>query len=145
MDDKKFFVGVKALIANAEGEILVLRKVPRRASDRWKPFWDIPGGKIQDGGIKETLIREVEEELGINYLKVLGLFDVAIANFDVHEGDSALGGLFFVIYNCKIPAGSKIMLSAEHSEYKWASLREAKELLAFMLPKEILNKLSDKS
>ena len=111
MPDKRFFIGVKALITNLDGRILVMKKVPRKPTDRWKPFWDIPGGKIQDSGIKETLIREVKEELGISDLEIGGLFDVAIANFDLHKGDAVLGGLFFVIYKCKIPANSELKLS----------------------------------
>ena len=141
MIDKRFLIGVKALITNSKGEILVMRKVPRKASDRWKPFWDIPGGKIQRGGIKETLIREASEELGISNLKIGGLYDVTMANFNVKQHNEDLG-LFFIVYKCKIPTSSKLKLSEEHNEYKWASPESAKELLAFMLPKDFLGKLS---
>lgn len=141
MPDKRFFIGVKALITDSKGRILIMKKVPRKPTDKWKPFWDLPGGKIRDGGIKETLIREVKEELGISNLKIGDLYDVALSNFDVHEDNDTLG-LFFAVYNCKIPISSELKLSAEHSEYKWASPEEAKELLAFMLPKHFLERIA---
>ena len=140
MPNKKFFVGVKALITNAEGNILVMKRVPNKPEEKWRPFWDIPGGRIQDDGIKETLIREVEEELGVSNLEIGDLYDVAISNFDIEESKEPLG-LFFVIYRCKIPKNSKLKLSEEHSEYKWASPDDAKRLLAFMLPEPLLEKI----
>lgn len=141
MEDKKFFIWVKALITNSKGEILIMKKVPRKPTDKWVPFWDVPGGKIQDGGIKETLLRETEEELGVSDLKIGDLYDVTIANFDVHSKKEAFE-LFFVIYKCTIPKDTKLKLSEEHSEYRWVNSKKAKELLAFMLPKAFLEKVT---
>jgi 8-oxo-dGTP pyrophosphatase MutT (NUDIX family) len=142
MPDKRFFIGVKALITNPKDEILILKKSPKKPTDKWEPYWDLPGGKIQSGGIKETLIREVAEELGIDNLEIMGLYDVAISNFDIHDGSDTLS-LFFVVYECKITAGSELKLSEEHSEYRWVRPDEAKRLLTHMLPKHFLEELSD--
>ncbi len=98
---------------------------------------------MQQAGIKETLLKEAKEELGISNLRIGPLFDVAISNFNIHDREGAvLGGLLYVLYECKLPAGSKLKLSEEHSEYKWVSPNEAKELLSFMLPRDLLEKLA---
>ena len=106
--DKRFFIGVKALITDSKGKLLIMRKAPG-STDRWKPFWDLPGGKMQQAGIKETLLKEAKEELGISNLRIGPLFDVAISNFNIHDREGAvLGGLLYVLYECKLPAGSKL-------------------------------------
>ena len=54
---------VAGVLVNARGELLVAQRPP----GGWQPGkWEFPGGKIEDGERpEETLIRELEEELGI--------------------------------------------------------------------------------
>ena len=66
LEDVQFYVGTKALITDRKGRILLLRKVPRRKSDKWKPFWDLPGGKTQGHGLEETLARQRDRGLGLS-------------------------------------------------------------------------------
>lgn len=52
-----------ALIADAEGRILVARRAPGR---HLEGLWEFPGGKIEPGEAPEAcLARELTEELGI--------------------------------------------------------------------------------
>lgn len=56
-----FHLGVKALIQNAQKELLLLR--------RRSLVWDLPGGRIQKGEtLEEALAREVYEETGLNII-----------------------------------------------------------------------------
>lgn len=138
-NDQQFYVGVKALITNDKGEILILKKVPDSYKYKFAPYWDIPGGKIKSEGVQKTLLREVEEELGIKNPKIVKLLDAAIANFKINGGKDSL---LFIVYKCKIPKGTELRLSNEHSEYKWVNLKEAKKHLSFMFPKEFLEGLN---
>ena len=64
MSEDIFHLGIKALIRNKHGEILLLHVDP--AAVGGKEYWDIPGGRVQRGhGVEETLRREIEEETGI--------------------------------------------------------------------------------
>ena len=92
-------------------------------------------------GMEETLAREAEEELGIGNLVIEGLYGVTTANFKIHVDGEAFG-LFFAIYKCKIPEGSALKLSGEHSEYRWVGVPEARSLLSFLLPEDFLKKLT---
>ena len=67
MNEDLFQLGIKALIVNSEGHILLL-KVNKEMLKGFSgdPYWDIPGGRIHRGStIEETLKREVKEETGI--------------------------------------------------------------------------------
>ncbi len=135
MEDQKFYIGVKALIINLRNEALVLLKSPHKKTHRFKPYWGLPGGKIKNHTIEQTLAREVREELGISRIRILGPFGAAKANFRINGGKD---NLMFIVYKCSIPPGSRIRLSAEHSGYSWVSMRKARRLLSFEFPKELL-------
>ncbi len=136
--DRQFYIGVKALVTDRRGRILVLRKVPRKASDRWKPFWDLPGGKMQEHSVEDTLLREIYEEIGVRKVRVGRLIGATVSNFKIDGGRSSL---LFLIYKCRVSEGSELRLSKEHDELRWVSAREAKRYLAYMLPEEFLKKL----
>ncbi|MDE1851387.1 MAG: NUDIX domain-containing protein [Candidatus Micrarchaeota archaeon] len=137
-DDIQFYIGVKALIENPEGKVLLLKAVPHKPGQNFAPYWDLPGGKMQDPGVKETLVREVEEETGIKGIKVGQLYAAVTANFRINDGKD---NLLFLIYRCSTDGGAEIRLSKEHSEYKWVPIEEARQHLSFMLPKEFLDEL----
>ncbi len=67
MDPKNdiFYLGVKALIVNLGGKLLVLQKNPKRLN-QIEARWDIPGGRMQKNESLETALkREVSEETGL--------------------------------------------------------------------------------
>jgi ADP-ribose pyrophosphatase YjhB (NUDIX family) len=60
-NEKLFHVGVKALIQDQKGKVLVL-KVEGNSYNKNIVHWDIPGGRIEYGGtIEKTLAREVKD------------------------------------------------------------------------------------
>lgn len=136
--DRQFYLGVKALITDPDGKILLLKSARRKPSDKWEPYWDLPGGKMQDLDIVGTLRREVREEIGVKKLEVENLFDVSVANFRIDKGE---GNLMFLIYLCSIPGNSRLKLSQEHSQFRWVSRKEAATCLAYMLPKDSLKRI----
>lgn len=105
--------GAHAMIFNAEGQVLTLK---RTYADKG---WGLPGGAADPGEtIHQTLYRECREELGL----------------DVH--DAVLTGVYYhrainaqvAIFRCSIAAGARIQLSPEHSEYRWSPLSELSEI-----------------
>lgn len=131
--EKLFQIGVKALITNKDGRILLLDSGSWHLKDQ-KRHWDIPGGRIQEGhSIMGTLKRELEEEIGVDEVKEVKLFTAVISNFS---------NLFLLIYKIKIPEGSKIILSEEHSGYKWVDNKEASKKLSYKYPSEFIELLN---
>ena len=108
-------IGVKALIFNKEDKVLLLKCVPRENSG---VYWDMPGGRIQGKeSLASNLKREIFEETGlkgINIGKIVG----------VQEFQHEHKHIIRLTYVARVTSIKKIMLSDEHSEYKWFSLSE---------------------
>jgi 8-oxo-dGTP pyrophosphatase MutT (NUDIX family) len=99
-----FRLSAHAVITDNEGKILQLKSTYEGQR------WGIPGGALDPGEtIHEALIRECQEELGvdINILYMSGVY--------YHKAYNAQACLF----RCEIPEDSKIILSSEHSEYRY--------------------------
>jgi 8-oxo-dGTP diphosphatase len=104
-----FRLSSHAIITNPEGKVLLLK------ATYCEKQWGLPGGALEpEETIHEALIRECQEELGL---------DVKVCY---------MSGMYFhkaynshtCIFKCEIPENSKIILSSEHSEYKYFSLDE---------------------
>lgn len=113
-------VGVKILLRNKEGKYLfILRSVIKYPTAGAK--WDIPGGRINPGStLMENLKREVGEETSLSIVgepKLLGAQD--IFGNDYHTVRLTYIGE---------AGGVEVMLSDEHTEYKWVDLNEIESL-----------------
>ncbi len=103
---------VSAIILNLKNQVLLLKKSSR--SKYFPNKWTCPGGHInQDEDIKEALIREINEELGIK-VKI------------IKQGKS-----IFFENNKIIPflvraKNNRLVLSKEHQEYKWVDINKVK-------------------
>lgn len=114
-------VGVKILIKNEEGNILLLRrskeKYPEIANQ-----WDIPGGRINPGtSLLENLAREVKEETGLTLVGtpvLLGAQDIFPSHVEKH-----IVRLTYVGH-----AEGEVVLSEEHDEYRFVEGKELKTL-----------------
>ena len=109
--------GVNIIITNNQGKVLILK---RSLAEKYCPnFWDLPGGKVENG---ETLLeaakREVKEESGL---------------------EVKLKQNFFYIYHCQNveldiygfkaeTSNGKVILSDEHTEFKWISKKDWENL-----------------
>ena len=106
-------------------------------------YWDIPGGRIQQGHtIEGTLLREVEEEIGTSAINVESHFDSFISNIKIPLGNRKFDGLILFVFICRLKnAKQKIALNEESTEYRWTPIKEAKQLLTHKYPKSFIDKL----
>ena len=139
--EQLFFVGVKGLIQDAEGKILLLLADVSKHRGNTEPYWDIPGGRIQEGdSVLETLKREILEETGITI--VTPVFKTAvISNHQVPTSDNQMAGLVLMVYMVSTPSDSELVISEEHNGYEWVSRAVAKERLRHKYPKEFTDVL----
>lgn len=144
MNEQLFHVGIKALILNDKNEILILKANPALLKNNQSAYWDIPGGRIKNGDSPEdTLKKELEEEIGVNAknIDIIKPFDACISKMKMTENKEGIGFALFA-YICNIHTDN-IKLSEEHTEYKWASIDEAKKLLSVKFAKNFIDKLNE--
>lgn len=137
MNEDIFHLGIKAIIQNTEGKILLLKANKALIKEfKGDAYWDIPGGRIQKGNSpEETLKREIAEETGISTITDIKPAKMVLSNLRIPVGETNVG-LVLAVYSCKIPDDSKITLSNEHTEYVYFEPIKAAELLEVKYPKE---------
>ncbi|HEU0050996.1 MAG TPA: NUDIX hydrolase [Patescibacteria group bacterium] len=136
-----FHLGIKALIQNAEGKILLLRVNPAELKKfSGEPYWDIPGGRIHQGeSIEGALKREVFEETGLTVTSLESFIMVlSPIRIPVEKGTV---GLVLSIYLCSVAHSDSVVISPEHTEARWFNPIEAARLLEIKYPKEFTEKL----
>lgn len=115
-------VGVKILLKNHEDKYLVLLRSMEKYQDIGQR-WDIPGGRIDIGvSLFENLKREVLEETSL----VLKEEPVLCGAQDILNPDKHVVRLTY-----RGNATGEVVLSDEHTEFKWLTLEELKELHNF--------------
>ena len=110
----------KAIIKKGNRFLIVLRSENEKA---FPGLWDFPGGKLEVGEDPfESLTREVKEETGLVIkAKILeGTYDASLKDTAVK----------FVLYAVDVVSGSpeNIVIGEEHSEYRFATAEEIKNL-----------------
>lgn len=130
MNEDLFQIAAKAVIKNVDGHVLVLKQ------NNSKKIWDLPGGRMQKGStIEATLYREIKEETGITTLQDIQLLTTLLTHIRLPINQEQTSGLIFFVYTCQLAKKCEIVLSDEHSEYKWATPEEAATLLSrFSIP-----------
>lgn len=143
MEDS-FHLGIKALIRNSAGQILLLKVNKEKLKGfQGEPYWDIPGGRIQKGQtVEETLKREVEEEIGVTEITNVKPFSMVLSKIRIPQGEDSVG-LILGAYTCEIPENSEIKLSDEHTEVNWFIPEEASKLLEVKYPIEFTEKIKE--
>jgi len=130
--EKLLHIGVKALITNKQGDILVLKTIPLQGA---AVHWDIPGGRIKEGhSVEETLRREVLEETGLQNIAQVEFFTAVVSNIEIPVPDLGKVGLLLMVYTVQIPDSTTIVLSEEHTAYEWVDHTEAAERLRYKYP-----------
>lgn len=113
------WVSQKAIIVNAEGKLLTIRR--SKTHPLWPLYWDLPGGELDFGeDSKKGIIREIKEETGLK-VKDISVFDVMSGLNDRNE-------FWVTICYTARSSKSKIRLSYEHDDFKWIILNEFKKL-----------------
>jgi 8-oxo-dGTP diphosphatase len=137
MEDKLFFVGLKAFIVNSEGRLLVLRGSHKMEVEG---LWGLPGGRIQEGEeattLEDILRREIKEECGD--------IEVAIGKpFLVWRFYAPTKNIYLTGYYCIYTQG-EVTLSEEHTEYKWIAQQDIAILSFANTYKEIITDFFNK-
>lgn len=143
MEDN-FHLGVKALIRNKRGEILLLKINLAKLKDYNKPaYWDIPGGRIKKGdSVEQTLKREVKEETGIKNIKKIIPFSMVLSKIRIPLKKDTVG-LILASYLCDVEEVKEVRISNEHTEFGWFSPQKTSKLLETKYPKEFTEKIKD--
>jgi 8-oxo-dGTP diphosphatase len=107
--DDLYRLSAHAVITNDAGEVLLLKATYGSLA------WGLPGGALEPGEtIHECVQRECQEELGrdIHILHLTGVY--------YHKAYNSQA----FIFRCDLPSLDEIILSPEHSEYRFTPLSE---------------------
>ena len=116
----KLQVGVKAVLRNSEGKILLM-KINAEKYPEVGAKWDIAGGRIDPGStLLENLKREVKEETNLvmkGEPKLLAAQDIL-----------RVEGKHVVRLTYTVEAEGEVVLDEEHTEFKWFTLDEIRAM-----------------
>lgn len=121
---KTHAVTTNALIFDKDKKMLMVK---RSLNDTAFPGdWELPGGGLEFGeDIQESLVREVLEECGLGVLVGPPL---GVHLFDLQENDKEVQ-VTEITYFCEIKDNNQqVVLSHEHSDYRWLTKEETKNL-----------------
>ncbi len=114
-------VGVKAVLRNTEGKILVLARSARYGVIEGS--WDLPGGRIDPGSsLMDNLAREVREEAQLSILGEPRL--IAAQDIFSKDGERHIVRLTYAAQT----EGEPVLDGAEHTESRWMALDELRAL-----------------
>ena len=100
----------------------------KRAEDQIYPaVWQMVSGKIKDSEKAfEASLRELKEETNLTPLKMW--IAPKVNSFYSSQDDSIC---LIPVFAVQVKKDANVIISKEHSEYKWATPDEAKKLLAW--------------
>lgn len=128
MAEQLFHVGVKALVRDEQGRVLL---VGNSSHDGRQKYMDLPGGRMDAGEqFLDTLRRELLEEIGMSYCDEPIYFDTVLSRVRPLT-DQGRVGLVLVIYSTSLPMDAPITLGEQEHTYEWCEPAKAAEFLAF--------------
>lgn len=133
-------VGVKSLLINEEKEVLLVKR-----SSFPEGIWEIPGGRIDSHEtLEEALKRELEEEVEIKSLDIIGI--LGAQDIFPEGGESHVVRITYI----SRVTSNLVTLSSEHSEFVWVKLDDIVKqtpidpyLEAFLKDKRTFNYIKD--
>lgn len=118
-----FVITVKAVVLNAEGKVLILKRPQHEKSGSGK--YDLPGGSIEQGeDIKTALNREIKEETGLEAEigPVIHAFDFEETEQKEIAGKATGKGVRFLAF---YKNGEVNLDGKEHASFEWLEIDEA--------------------
>lgn len=129
--------GVTCPVAIILREGKVLMGLRHYTPDKWKTIsvWTIPGGRSDEGEtLEETLLRETEEETGINDLKIKRF---------VGEFPGSKEGDLVPVFLCESSQQAELVEPHKFSEWKWFGKDDFPEnFINSHIAKELVNLLT---
>lgn len=132
MQEIQFHITVKAIVIY-KGKILIVKRT--RPSTDGLGYWELPGGGLEYGETPhEALIRELKEEtdLDIKIIKPVYTFTAIRPNYQTV-------GIGFLT----IPTNDHVVLSDEHTDYKFVDKEEIREYLDDKIYNDIILTLEE--
>jgi ADP-ribose pyrophosphatase YjhB (NUDIX family) len=112
----------------------------KRIKPPYVGYWSMPGGKIDFAEeIKQTIVREIKEETGIEDVEFVDGFKEAIKYFYKKDEETVYKE---AVYFLAQSMTNDVKLSFEHIGYAWASYDKAYKKLTYNNSKELLRKAS---
>lgn len=137
-----FYIGIKALIRNAQGLVLLMQADVTNHAAPVEVYWDLPGGRMEPGeNVQSALNREIQEETGIMDVPEGTFLTATLSNHTIPYDQGKMAGLMLMVYEINLPAGTKIHVSGEHTAYEWVTLSEAKRRLSHKYQPDFIAKL----
>ena len=125
MTEQLFQIGIKVIIRNDKNQILLLKN---------KDYWDIPGGRMDQGeDIETTLLRELNEEIGVNHIAQKQLWDVVKSVKQLPYGNM-MTSLMLIVYCVQLPADQIPHSCEPGAVLHWVSSEEAANRLKNKYP-----------
>ena len=143
MQEQIFHLGVKALIFNHQGQILLLKVNQNNFTEvQEEDYWDLPGGRVLEGHTsEETLKREIKEETGLERIELGQCLGMTLSNMRIPLKNGIKAGLVVAVYVCPMTVDAAIQISKEHHDFKWVEPHEGAQLLSIKYPKDFFEKL----
>lgn len=145
MAEQLFQIGIKALVQNKDGKVLLL------GMSKWKgepAYWDLPGGRMDPGEtFIATLKRELHEELGLELPLTeenTKLVTAVLSNITIPVGDTRVP-LVLIPFRVELPEDAQITLDPNGNEeaYEWCTPDDAAHRLLHKYPKEFCEKIKE--
>jgi ADP-ribose pyrophosphatase YjhB (NUDIX family) len=134
MPEQIFQVGVKGLIRNSRGDILMVH-LPA-----WKDkpaCWDLPGGRMSKGEtLLDTLKRELSEEIGTSFIGTPKQLITFVSNVTIPVGETEIP-LLLVVYEVALAKDTVIQLdpNSQEDDYAWFGTTKAAQEMAYKFSK----------
>lgn len=137
MKKKRVSVCTSGIIVNERKQVLIVK---RSDTDDFLPgYWEFPGGGLEygehpDEGIK----RELFEECGIRISKSLPYIVKSYVGYEKTPREKQYIEIFYL---CEHEASQEVVISFEHSAYRWVHLHEVEDMYMTDYIKEIFREL----
>ena len=103
--------------------------------------WDFVKGNVEEGeSEKETALRELKEETGIDDARFVGGFREKISYFYKRQGATVYKEVVFFLTEAK---NTNVRLSFEHVAFDWLTYEEAMRKLTFKNARDVLQRARD--
>jgi len=113
-------VAVKGVILHV-GKVLIIKRV--KNDEIGGETWECAGGKLEFGESLETALkREIEEEVGLKVQIEKLLYATTFKTSPIRQ-------VVILTYLCRSESDT-IVLSKEHSDYRWSTKADLRSLLA---------------